>query len=221
MFFEREEEVLKTLDKIKKFDFVLIGGYAINAFTQPRFSVDCDLVTKKAEAKKLKEALIKEGYKQEESGKFLRLSKKINNLKVGFDIMMDQVLDRRTNIAFKAEWIFENSKKRTFIGKTIPMKIKVRVANPEVLFIMKLVSGRKADYRDVFMLAGLNLDLNFIKKELNNLNTNLKEQREELEDFINSKNFKDSLQGVFGKVNEIAIKKNIKKLSFLKKLPYR
>lgn len=40
----REKEVFDTLKKIRECRFVLIGGYAVNAYTLPRFSVDCDIV---------------------------------------------------------------------------------------------------------------------------------------------------------------------------------
>ena len=39
----REKEIFETLNKLKGLNFVLIGGYAVNAYTLPRFSVDCDI----------------------------------------------------------------------------------------------------------------------------------------------------------------------------------
>ena len=46
IFEEREKLIFELLEKLKGIDFVLIGGYAINAYTLPRFSVDCDLVVR-------------------------------------------------------------------------------------------------------------------------------------------------------------------------------
>ena len=40
----REKEIFETLRNIRNFKFVVIGGYAVNAYTLPRFSVDCDIV---------------------------------------------------------------------------------------------------------------------------------------------------------------------------------
>ena len=40
----RENEIFETLKSIKDNDFIVIGGYAVNAYTLPRFSVDCDIV---------------------------------------------------------------------------------------------------------------------------------------------------------------------------------
>ncbi|MBI4452589.1 hypothetical protein HY637_04110 [Candidatus Woesearchaeota archaeon] len=49
----REKEIFDTLKKIKNQKFALIGGYAVNAYALPRFSVDCDIVTEnKAETEK-------------------------------------------------------------------------------------------------------------------------------------------------------------------------
>jgi len=42
----REKEIFETLKKIRKNNFVVIGGYAVNAYTLPRFSADCDIVIK-------------------------------------------------------------------------------------------------------------------------------------------------------------------------------
>ena len=45
----REKEIFETLKKMNNFKFVIIGGYAVNAYTLPRFSVDCDIVIKDKE----------------------------------------------------------------------------------------------------------------------------------------------------------------------------
>ncbi len=44
MMQDREKIVLEMLEKIPKQSVVLIGGYAVNAYVPPRFSIDCDLV---------------------------------------------------------------------------------------------------------------------------------------------------------------------------------
>jgi hypothetical protein len=58
----REKEIFETLKKMSKFNFVIIGGYAVNAYTLPRFSVDCDSVVKdKEDLKKIEKALLNFG----------------------------------------------------------------------------------------------------------------------------------------------------------------
>jgi len=41
---KRERTVLEPLAQLPVGGFVLIGGYAVNAYVPPRFSDDCDLV---------------------------------------------------------------------------------------------------------------------------------------------------------------------------------
>ena len=54
----REKEVFESLKKMKGLKFVVIGGYAVNAYTLPRFSVDCDIVVKdKIDAAKIQHVL--------------------------------------------------------------------------------------------------------------------------------------------------------------------
>src|SRR3989338_5302685 len=124
----REKEVFETLKKIKKYDFVVIGGYAANAYTLPRFSVDCDIVVENSfEAKRIEKELKKLGYKKEENnaslpyhGAFARYEKEIiKNFRVSFDLMIENVFDRHTQANFSAKWIFDNSAIRLLRGKTI------------------------------------------------------------------------------------------------------
>ena len=56
----REKEIFETIKKIKNIDFVIIGGYAVNVYTPPRFSVDADIVVLDSAAAK-KAAMILEG----------------------------------------------------------------------------------------------------------------------------------------------------------------
>ena len=114
---------------MEKFKFVIIGGYAVNAYTLPRFSVDCDIVVKdREELKEIEDVLVDFGYVKEENNKdktsyygdFLRLEKDMgNNVKVSIDILIKEVLDRQTNATFSANWVFDNSEIRTLRGKTI------------------------------------------------------------------------------------------------------
>ena len=66
----REKEIFETLKRMGKFKFVIIGGYAVNAYTLPRFSVDCDIVVKdKEELMEIEEVLVDFGYAREENNK--------------------------------------------------------------------------------------------------------------------------------------------------------
>lgn len=221
----REKEILMTLEKLKELNFVLIGGYAINAYTQPRFSVDCDIVvSNKEEANKIKQLLEQKGYKEKEinpdipySGEFLCLVKKINNYAIPFDILIGSVIDRDTKLKFPAEWIFKNSEIRTLVGKASPIKIRLRIANPEILIIMKLAASRKSDCRDIFMLLERDIDLEYILSELKMYK--LKNKLKRFKEYAVSNNFKDSLQGVFGKIDEKIFNKIIEKIKDIENEP--
>jgi len=137
----REKEIFETLKKIKKSNFVVIGGYAVNAYTLPRFSVDCDIVIKdRKELEKIEEALLELGYRKEKNysdevpydGNFERYEKELDkNFKVSMDILIGEILDRQTKVKFSADWIFDNSSLRNLQGKTISEQLKIRIINAD------------------------------------------------------------------------------------------
>ena len=214
-----EKEIFETLKKIKNFDFVLMGGYAVTSYTLPRFSVDCDIVLRNdEELKKIEKELIDFGYKKEEIDKaklpyhgfFERFEKTLaNNFKVSMDILFKEVSDRQTGIAFPADWIFENSQIRHIKGKTINEELKLRVANPDALIVMKISSCRINDIRDVFMLSVHAENKKWIKEEISK-KYNFKERFSKIKEKINSKQFKDGLQGVFGFIDNKIFEKHKK-----------
>ncbi len=218
----REREILSTLEKLKEANLVLIGGYAVNAYAQPRFSVDCDIVVmNKEEANRIRGMLEKDGYAKKDinlalpyTGEFLCLTKKAGEYIIPFDILIGSVIDRGTGLHFPAEWIFENSGIRKLVGKANPIKITLRVANPEVLIVMKLAAGRKSDIRDVFMLFEGNIDTEFVLAELRKFN--LTEKLKKFKEYVLSADFKDSLQGVFGKVDNKLFNSIISKIDKLR-----
>lgn len=172
----REKEIFETLKKLRKFKFVVIGGYSVNVYTLPRFSVDCDIVIKgKDELKKIEDALKKINYKKEDNNKnkssyygdFCRYEKDLKDgFKVSIDILIKEVFDRQTNTIFSSEWIFENSGIRILKGKTINEELRLRIINSDALIVMKIISCRSTDIRDVFMLISQIRDKNWIKQEI-------------------------------------------------------
>jgi len=221
LFSLREKEIFETLKKIKDSEFVLIGGYAVTSYTLPRFSVDCDIVLKNIhELKEISRKLIEIGYKKEEIdkttlphyGNFERYEKVLaNNFKVSIDILINEVSDRQTGISFSAEWVFENSEIRSVKGKTINEKLKLRVANPDALTVMKISACRINDIRDVFMLALHIKDKKWIKEEISK-KYNFNERFLKLKEKINSKQFKDGVQGVFGLIDNKLFERHKKEI---------
>lgn len=212
----REKEIFEILKKIKRFKFVVIGGYAVNAYTLPRFSVDCDIVLKShEELHKIEKILFDSGYQKVKSisdlpyhGKFERYEKEIaQNFKVSMDILIGEVLDRPTGAKFSSGWVFENSKLRNLRGKTIVGELKLKIIDPKALIVMKIISCRLTDIRDIFLLSGSVKDKAWIKKEVSeryDFNNRLSKLTSE----ITSKQFKDGLQGVFGFIDEKIFERN-------------
>ena len=222
----REKEIFETLKKIKKSNFVVIGGYAVNAYTLPRFSVDCDVVIKdRKELEKIEEALLELGYIKEKNysdevpydSKFERFEKEIErNFKVSMDILIGEVLNRDTKAKFSAEWVFANSALRNLQGKTISEQLKLKIINADALFTMKLVSCRQTDIRDIFLLINSVKDKETVKKEVST-RYDLKDRLLKATSKINSKQFKDELQGVFGMIDNRVFERNKKLISELGK----
>ena len=221
----REKEIFETLKEIRKCTFVIIGGYAVNAYVLPRFSVDCDIVIKdRKELEKIREILVKTGYYKVKNtsgvsydGKFERYQKEIRrNFKVSVDILIEEVSDRETKSIFSADWVFDNALVRTLRGKTISEELKVRIVNPDALFVMKLSGCRTTDIRDIFLLIDLVKDKEWITKEVSE-RYDVKERLGKALKEITSKQFKDGLQGVFGFIDNKIFEKHKKMMLELNK----
>ena len=102
MLQDREKIALEVLEKIPKQNVVLVGGYAINAYVPPGFSIDCDLVVLGKTGPI--EAMLKDnGFEKTESGKipygnYMQYLRKKEM--VSFDLLVDSVLDRNSEISF-------------------------------------------------------------------------------------------------------------------------
>ncbi|HLC54773.1 MAG TPA: nucleotidyl transferase AbiEii/AbiGii toxin family protein [Candidatus Nanoarchaeia archaeon] len=221
----REKEIFNTLKMIKKSDFVVIGGYAVNAYTLPRFSVDCDIVIRdRKELGKIGEALVELEYVREKNyseevpyeGNFERYEKELGkNFRVSMDILIGEVIDRQTRVTFSADWVFNNSDVRNLQGKTISEQLGIRIVNADALFAMKMVSCRQTDIRDIFLLINFVKDKKWVKNEISE-RCDLKDRLSKALSKINSKQFKDELQGVFGMVDDKVFERNKRLVSELK-----
>lgn len=212
----REEEIFRTIRKLAHCNFVLIGGYAVNAYTLPRFSVDCDIVVRKEEQKKIEVVLKTLGYKRTDiissdityAHSFERYEKSLqNDLKVSVDVLIDEVFDRQTNVSFSTDWIFENSSVKSLKGKTIIDDIKIRIINVDALVILKFISARITDIRDIFMLITQVNDLQHLKEEIT-ARVKFNPHFTKIKTVITSETFKNNLQGVFGYVDEKLFEKH-------------
>src|SRR3989344_1615128 len=118
---EREQEVMKilTLFLDKKLDFIVVGGYAISTYKK-RFSIDLDLVVREEGIEKFEELLEKEDYFLHYEKKidliygenFSRFMKKIKNLPVNIDFLINALVSRTTNATWSFDYIKKNAIKR-------------------------------------------------------------------------------------------------------------
>ncbi len=220
LFSLREEEIFLTLKGLKDCSFAVIGGYAVNAYALPRFSVDCDIVVKEdKELGKIGKILTKRGYKKKEldaeakySGAFLRYEKRLeNNFAVSIDILIHAVTDRMTGTAFSAEWVFKNSSEKVLKGKTIAEELKLRIINIDALLVMKIISCRPTDIRDVFMMLPNARGKEWIKSEITP-RYDFRDRINKIIEKVASKQFKDGLSGVYGYFDAKVFEKHKKAL---------
>ncbi len=216
LFSLREEEIFKTLKELKECFFVVIGGYAVNAYALPRFSTDCDIVIKdENELRKIEKHLLKRGYEKEKllkeaqySGSFFRYEKTLDtNFSVSMDILVGKVTDRMTGAIFATDWVFENSNTRLLNGKTIAEELRLRIINIDALLVMKIISCRSTDIRDVFMMIPSAKDKNWIVSEIQ-LRCAFNDRLAKIMEKVNSTQFKDGLSGVYGRVEQKLFEKH-------------
>lgn len=201
---DREKAVLEVLEELPKEDLVLVGGYALNAYVPPQFSVDCDLVVL-GEPDAVEAKLEAEGFARTEEGEvpygeYIRYVR--DDERVSFDLLVGSVLDRQTGVVFEEDLFREHSARRTTVGRANPVRIELRVADPELLFAMKFVPGRRQDIRDLFMLAGEDLDWDLVADLLlERCSPEVVAERADLiEETVEGEDYRDSLQGPFGKI---------------------
>lgn len=212
----RESEVFATLKRLDGPRFVVIGGYAASSYTLPRFSVDCDIVIQhEVDLKEFGEIFLELGYERSSATKnrqqenFARYEKRIGGpFKVSFDVFMGEVFDRQTEVSISSEWIFKNSEIMSLKGKTITEAIRAMVIKVDALFVMKMISCRATDIRDLFMLALSIKDKAWIKREVES-RCSFNERFDKLKAKITSREFRDGLQGVYGLIDSRIFEKSL------------
>ncbi|MBI2575105.1 nucleotidyl transferase AbiEii/AbiGii toxin family protein [Candidatus Woesearchaeota archaeon] len=220
----REKEIFEALKQIKACRFAVIGGYAVNAYALPRFSVDCDIVVgDHAVSRKIGSELGKSGYSEVKldksisyDGKFVRYEKQIDkDFKVSMDVLIGEVFDRQTGCSFSSKWVFDNSGIRQLRGKTIAEALKLRIISIDALIVMKIICARLPDIRDVFMLMQNANDKNWIKEEISK-RRDFEKALNKVKAKVTSVQFRNDLQGVFGYVDPVTFEKHKKAILRLK-----
>ncbi len=197
---EREQEVMKILNLFldKKLDFIVVGGYAISTYKK-RFSIDLDVVIKEEDLEKFERLLEKEGYALHYEKEiallygenFKRFMKKMKNLPVDIDLLINGLVSRTTYATWGLDYIKRHSVKRKLANSEFLTPEK------ELLIAMKFHSGRLSDIRDIVALMPCNKEK--LKQHL--LNGDIKKLRQSMKtqaSFLNKPRFEDSFKGIFG-----------------------
>jgi hypothetical protein len=216
---ERQRLCIELIGRFPK-KFILIGGYAISAFEFPRFSVDLDLAVKGRDLKEFKSVLEKEGFKlvhvtgefsEAYKGKFIRFEKKVSDLPVSVDLLVDMVQSRQTNVAYSFDYLWNNSEVRRIAGSGVKELAEARVADREMLIALKINSMRKADQRDIISLCSGNLEISRVLKHLQRApNDRILDHIDILLKTLEDPKSRDSIKGVFG-ISDDVYEKNLEK----------
>lgn len=214
----REEEIEKILEYLSKrtdgFEnpkIVMIGGYALRAFTAlSRYTRDCDFVLKKSDGwnldriqKLLPKDLSVEVFEKRGKYGFLRCIKLLKvdgrGAKVSIDFMEGEVRGRTEGQIF-----FVTEK---FLQKTTKVKIPIAEKEVEILvpdytdfLLLKIMSARPSDVRDIATLVWKNSIPNDLKERAKKALANpeiLKKNMKLIIDYISDKRFLDSWKGTF------------------------
>lgn len=215
----REREIFDTLRSLEGEQFLLIGGYAVNAYTLPRFSVDCDIVIKdRYGLGRIERILSGRSYKEIKTrsdlpyhGEFIRYEKEVRpGFRASMDILVGTVSDRQSGASFPWSYLAENSRRMRLNAKTFPDALEALVPDAETLLIMKFASCRGTDIRDIFMLIVHIEDLKGLRRAIRKQGIDFKKSYDRIRELVTSKEFKKNLEGVYGYVDESAFDKHRK-----------
>jgi len=155
-----ETEVIRILRILNEATdgFVVIGGYAVNAHGQHRFSVDCELATRRDNVPTIDATLLGEGYELKRSevrppiGVTIReYAKSIGGDTASVLLFVDTVVNTTTRGIWSYKFVQENSVDAIVVGAT--GSAPSRVAQRNLLVAMKLHAGETRDFEDVVILS--------------------------------------------------------------------
>jgi len=211
----REEEISKILEQLSKqtggFDnpkMILIGGYALRAFTSfSRYTRDCDFVLKKSDGwnlDKIQQMLSKEmsaeAFEKRDSYGFLRCVKLLKAVaKISIDFMEGAIRGRTDEQVFCVTEKFIQKAKKVKI--TIAENtIEMYVPDYTDYLILKFMSARPSDIRDIATLVWKNGVPDGLMKEVKKTLAHpeiIEENLKLIISDISDKRFLDSWKGTF------------------------
>lgn len=170
----REGEIFKLIELIsresKTFDnpeLILIGGYGLRAFVPfSRSTRDCDFALRKEDGWQIDEIrgwfgrdISIEAFEKKNSSAFLRCIEPIRvggkTMKVSLDFMEGEVTGRADKEVVRIDEKFVSNSRKTTIT-VANREIEVRVPSYSDFFILKVISARVSDVRDIATLVWKN-----------------------------------------------------------------
>jgi len=153
------QDLKKLVEEAKKWDLklVLIGGYAVRAYTKPRrFTKDLDFVTNREGLGQMKGFLHYMIYEYKSGEFWLSGSKKLNETWIDLHMSVDKVHDITTGYDYPVTPdFFKNSQKRkitAYFEENSHMSLQAQISSIEDLLIMKLIPLRDKDLVDIIAL---------------------------------------------------------------------
>lgn len=225
---------LKDLERIDKeaknsqINLILIGGYAVRAYTDPRswrFTKDIDFITTRRDLTALRGVFELLGYGFERTEFGVKGSKKINLDSIELHVSVDKVIDWSTNLEYKLpEDIFIKADKmniKVSFEENKDLKVSAKVAPIEDVLMMKLMTERTKDHFDAIAIIldsfeKLNAKRFWANSKQSNLNQHI---RKKLNSFLADikkgfikKLWKEFTGREFIREQEVTLKEKISKL---------
>jgi hypothetical protein len=149
------DSLLRTLDD-SGVEYVLIGGHAVNAWLEPRFTADVDVTVQAGsdEARRLAKALLSRGFRStREHGA---------DLPSGPDFVRFVSRDGAITLEVQAA---KTEFQREVLRRATSRPARPKVATPEDLIVMKLIAHRPKDRLDLLGLIELpDLDWSYVER---------------------------------------------------------
>lgn len=200
---ERQSELVETHRAVQEagLPYVLVGGWAVSAF-QTRFTTDIDTVLPATSLQDYDALLADLGYEKafekdvsnQYEGRMIQYTKPVGENAVKFEALVDAIRCRQTNAEWSYRYLHEHS---TVVSIDVAEDLTGRIPEPELLFTLKLHSGRLADTRDLVVIS-TRADFDRIERHIHRGDAaELAAQIDSVLERLRDDTFADSFKGVF------------------------
>ena len=145
----------------------LIGGYAIAAYGDPRYSKDADIVIPTPLQPTFEDFLRGQGFELEKFDgdlplDFEGIAPRYRKDETTIDLLVGYVRDRRARVDIPETWISQRVRSIRLKTRTGGTVVSVNVARPEALWVLKLQAGRDQDLIDLYAILDETIEMNEI-----------------------------------------------------------